>query len=414
MSSPATSTGATPPEAGRADAAPCRVCGRSDTRVFFELPGVPVQDGLLWPTPEAAQRSPLGDIRLVFCRGCGFIANQAFEPDKVRFEQGYDISLHHSARYRKFIEGLASRLQETYGLRDKAVLEIACGNGDFLRELCRRGGNRGTGFDPSLRRKDIEGAAAEGVRLVPEAFSPERAGAAADLVCCRHVLQSIPGPRDFLSTIRRSIGANSETVVYFETPNAAVIFRDLMIWTIIYETCSYYTAPSLTRLFELSGFRARSCEPCFDGQYLGIEAAPDGSPVAETAEMRSKIDELEREVSLFEPRFQAAKERWSADLDRLRRTGRRVAGWGAGGRAISFLSLFGVGAEVPFVVDINPKRQGQYLPRTAQRVVPPEFLREYRPDVVLITNPTFEREIRAQVEGLGLRCEFLVLQAGAP
>jgi hypothetical protein len=61
------------------------------------------------------------------------------------------------------------------------------------------------------------------------------------------------------------------------------------------------------------------------------------------------------------------------------------------------------------VVDINPERQGQYLPATGQVVVSPQHLAEYRPDTLIITNPTYTNEIERQVQQLGVACEFLVL-----
>ncbi len=50
-----------------------------------------------------------------------------------------------------------------------------------------------------------------------------------------------------------------------------------------------------------------------------------------------------------------------------------------------------------------------FLPRTGYKVEPPERLLEYRPDIVLITNPTYAEEIKAQTRALGLNPKFLEL-----
>jgi ABC-type hemin transport system substrate-binding protein len=64
---------------------------------------------------------------------------------------------------------------------------------------------------------------------------------------------------------------------------------------------------------------------------------------------------------------------------------------------------------MPNIVDINPARIGKYLPGTGQRVVAPEFIVEYEPDVVIVTNPIYEAEIREQIRGFGVDPEVLVL-----
>jgi hypothetical protein len=80
-------------------------------------------------------------------------------------------------------------------------------------------------------------------------------------------------------------------------------------------------------------------------------------------------------------------------------------------RAISFLvNVPPASAGVDAVVDVNPQRQGRYLPKTGQKVIAPQELPAIRPDVVLATNPNYAREISAQLDALGIRCQFEVLR----
>jgi hypothetical protein len=93
----------------------------------------------------------------------------------------------------------------------------------------------------------------------------------------------------------------------------------------------------------------------------------------------------------------------------FRQQGKRVVVWGSGGKGICFLNTLEAPDVFKLVVDINPDRQGRYMPGSGQRIVPPQTLPEYRPDVVVLTNPLYEPEIRATVAELGLACEFLTI-----
>jgi hypothetical protein len=49
-----------------------------------------------------------------------------------------------------------------------------------------------------------------------------------------------------------------------------------------------------------------------------------------------------------------------------------------------------------------------FVAGTGARIVPPEFLSEYRPDVVVVVNPSYEQEIRTRLGELGVEAELLV------
>jgi hypothetical protein len=89
--------------------------------------------------------------------------------------------------------------------------------------------------------------------------------------------------------------------------------------------------------------------------------------------------------------------------------GVRAIPWGAGEHGIGFVNILNIQQQMPFIVDINPSRVGKYLPGTGQKVVAPEFMVEYKPDLLIITNPTYKTEIEDHTRKLGVRCDFLVL-----
>src|SRR5262249_10190798 len=151
------------------------------------------------------------------------------------------------------------------------------------RSLCARGGSRGLGFDPtSTASADPSGR----VRIIRELYSEAFNDTQADLLCCRHVLNSIEDPRGFLDMVRRALGSRTRSVVDFEVPAGAVIFRRRVVWNVVYEHCSYFTEESLTDLSRRSGFSVRSVAPCFLDEYLGVEASPAERPVAEDGSIR--------------------------------------------------------------------------------------------------------------------------------
>lgn len=387
----------------------CTLCGATEFLSFFEVKGMPAQDGVLWPTHEEAVKAPRGDISLSLCLSCCFIGNRLFQPDLLRFV-GYNVSLEHSPLYQHFIKTLSSRLIERYDLREKVVLEVGCGNGFFLRTICAEGKNKGIGFDPSYAGAAEGGPNAQEILFVKDYYSERYAQHRGDLVCCRQVIDHLGSPKTFLKMIRRLIGDRKGAVAYFEVPNPERRFQQLVPWNVGYEHGSWFYPEAFSALFELSGFDVREVAACHSGEYLGIEAVPAPSPHATGGSARRTAAlRLAEDLKTRARQCRDTVSAWEERLRKMKRENTRAIPWGAGERGIGFLSSLDIQDLMPFIVDINPGRIGKYLPGTGQKVVPPEFLTEYKPDVIIVTNPAYETEIREHARKLGVSSDFIVL-----
>ena len=379
----------------------CPICSSPGISVFLEVENVPVHCNILWPAESEALKAPLGDIRLGFCTNCGHIFNRAFDPSLMKYDGEYENSLHFSPRFQSYAESLAARLISRYSIYEKEIIEIGCGNGDFLTLLCRLGRNHGIGFDPSNAAGKIKDTNDDRIEFIHAYYSQEYAGRyRADLICCRHVLEHILSPRDFLITIRTA--ASDTATVFFEVPNVAFILQDLGIWDIIYEHCSYFSSNSLAFLFRSCGFDILSLGEGMEGQFLCIEALPDGATNSGEHELTGNLKDLMNDVRAYAHRYRQKVERWDRYLKDISNIGRKAVIWGGGSKSVTFLNILNARNRIEFVVDINPRKQGKYMPGTGQKIVSPDFLQEYRPDVVIVMNPVYTDEIKEMLRSIGI------------
>ena len=60
---------------------------------------------------------------------------------------------------------------------------------------------------------------------------------------------------------------------------------------------------------------------------------------------------------------------------------------------------------IEYAVDVSPNKRGKFVAGTGQEIVSPEFLRDYDPDLVLVMNPVYEREIASQLVEIGVEAQ---------
>ena len=385
----------------------CLACGSEDIVRFLRLGDVPIFCNVLRPTAEQARGAARGALDLGLCRVCGHAFNVAYDPARVEYGEGYENSLHHSPRFQAYAEALASDLRARHGLSGAHIVEIACGQGDFLRLLCQDERSRGTGYDPSYRG----GAVHPRVTIRREYFGAGPVVGKVDLLCCRHALEHMADPAGFLTTVRLALGGDWPGTVFFEVPNSLYSLRDGGVWDFIYEHVSYFCARSLTACFERAGFGVTRTWETFTGQFLCIEArldrqagAPDVSaPVPAGAELIRLAGSLRAELD-------ALLQHWQVRLRALEGASGRAAIWGVGSKGVTFLNLMGAAGANCLAVDINPQKHGLFVPGTAQQVITPAELKQAAAGLVVVMNPAYLDEVRGAVRTLGIAADVVGVQ----
>jgi SAM-dependent methyltransferase len=376
----------------------CESSGRC--RPFYEVRRVPTNSCLLIETRVRALDFPTGDIVLAVCSECGFIFNAAWASELTIYSDQYEETQGFSPTFNAFNRSIAEELVSSYDIRGKTVLEIGCGKGEFLSLICEAGDNRGIGYDPSF--VPARRPSKQDIRFVREFFTEKTCEIAPDLLCCKMTLEHIGPTYRFLRSVR-CVANHLDSLVYFQVPDVGRILKEGAFWDVYYEHCSYFSAASLEHLFIRTGFAVQNIWTGYGDQYLMILARPaeHGSNVTRGGEDGvAAIMEMCGSFAAAAARSRAA---WVNRLRNWAAAGQRTVLWGSGSKAVAFLTTLGVHDEIEHVVDINPYRASKFLPVTGQRIVGPAFLREYRPDNVVIMNPIYLREVEQELARQ--RCE---------
>ena len=341
---------------------------------------------------------------------CGHVHNSDFDPELTEYSGRYESTQSFSATFNAFHRSQANDLIDRFDLRGKEIIEIGCGNGEFLVLLCEEGDNIGLGFDPAHLPGRVPIKDTSNIEFVTDFYSEAYGDRSADFVTCKMTLEHIIDTGRFIRNVRSAIGDRLETTVCFQVPNGRYVLGDLAFWDVYYEHCSYFTPGSLARLFRQERFDVFDIWTEYDDQYLTIAARPTTGPTMARLDAEDDLDDVRADVDRFANEVPQLVESWRAFLAKERAEGRRVALWGGGSKGVAFLTTLGVGDEVGVVVDINPNKAGTYMAGTGHQIVSPDALVDVRPDTIVLMNPVYFSEVQNELAARGLEPRIVTIE----
>lgn len=334
-------------------------------RELYLQAGFPVFQNRMYETVEEAVGCPKGDIRLVEDSETGLIYNALFRTELMVYDVHYQNEQAFSPMFQSHLNAVAEAIERNIGRND--LIEVGCGKGYFLELLLNKGFNV-TGFDPTYEGNNS--------RIQRRYFAPGVMKPANGLIL-RHVLEHIQNPLEFLEQLKIANGGQGR--IYIEVPCFDWICQRRAWFDIFYEHVNYFRLSDFGRLFDVIIDSGK----CFGGQYLYV--------VAELSSLgKPKIDLQDRVnfPSDFLSRLRSKEQSNSKHL---------VCIWGGASKGVIFSLLRKrVGLPVDIVIDINPAKQGQYLPGTGLQVQSPDMALRGFPigGPIYVMNTNYMNEIR--------------------
>ncbi|CDN14555.1 putative NDP-hexose methyltransferase protein [Richelia intracellularis] len=208
--------------------------------------------------------------------------------------------------------------------------------------------------------------------------------------------------------MRRSIG-DRNIPVFFEIPDTTRVLKDMAFEDIYYEHTSYFTPGSLARLFRSCGFEVTDLYRDYGDQYLFIEAIPEATPSDKIHPFEETLEQTIEDVKFFADNIQKKLDGWRQKLDTMQFEGQKVVVWGSGSKCVAFLTTLDTIDKIQYVVDINPHRHGKFIPGVGKQIMSPEFLKEYKPDIVIVMNGIYCEEIQKMLDEMGVSTNVIPL-----
>lgn len=396
----------------------CRHCGQPLHLPFLDLGSAPPSNAYL---SEAALRAPETwfPLRLLVCETCWLVQTEDHAGREALFTDDYAYFSSFSSSWLAHARAYVQTMQQRLGLNASSrVVEVASNDG-YLLQYVQAAGIPCYGIEPTA--STAAAARAKGIAVVERFFGVTLAeelagdsaegGRQADLIAANNVLAHVPDINDFVGGFARLLKPHG--VATFEFPHLLRMVQGSQFDTAYHEHYSYLSLTAVQRIFAANGLTVIDVQelPTHGGSLRVFAARADAHHHPQyTAESAARVQQLlatEAAAGMlggnFYSDFQAKAIQIKGELLtfllQCRAQGLRVGAYGAAAKGNTLLNFAGVRPDLlPYVVDKNPAKQGQYLPGSRIPIVDEAHLRAHRPDRVLILPWNLRDEVAAQLD----------------
>lgn len=385
----------------------CRHCATELDLCLIDLGSAPPSNAYL-SAAQLCEPELWYPLRIRVCESCWLTQTEDFARAEELFAGDYAYFSSYSTTWLEHVRGYVSDMTKRLKLNAASqVVEVAANDGYLLR-FVRSAGIPCYGIEPTA--STAAAARKNGIDIVQDFFGTTlagelaAAGRQADLMIANNVLAHVPDINDFVSGFRLLLKADG--VATFEFPHLLRLLAESQFDTIYHEHYSYLSLTSVVRIFNACGLHVFDVDelPTHGGSLRVFAQHADGprrthEAVSSMLECETRFGLTRRDTYLeLQTRAETIKNALLRFLIDRHDRGERVAGYGAAAKGNTLLNFAGVRPDLlPYVVDRNPHKQGQFLPGSRIPVVNEERLWAERPDYVLILPWNLRDEISSQL-----------------
>jgi methylation protein EvaC len=404
-----------------ANAHSCSFCDSRRMDMVMDFGKVALAGGFLKLEQfDQEQRFPL---RVYYCEDCYAVQVVDKVPPDVLFHNYFYFSSSINTlreHFRSYAEEVTARFLKP----DSAtVLEFGCNDGVLLRPLAEQGVRTVIGVDPA--KNIVAGIDDPRVTIVNDFFTEQVADrivaehGTIDMIMANNVYAHIPDIQGTTRAVSRVL--SDEGVFVFEVHYLGKVVDDMQYDMIYHEHLYYYSLLSAMKHFERYGMIIFDIKPIpihagsmrFYVCKNGSRHSGSVSQSVKTLEAKERTKGYDRYDTFrrFSDEVHSHRASLTGLLDSLKRSGHRIAGYGASGRANTMIQFCGISHDhLDYMIDDAPAKIGYYTPGSHFRIFPSSVLAEAgAPDYLLVFAWSFFDEIRKRNAGYLERGGHMIL-----
>ena len=380
----------------------CRVCGSSDLIRWVHLPKMPLTDQLL--SPNTSNEEFLFDIDIYICSICH--ASQILHDiDYNEYYIDYNYSVAGSAKATDFMHKLSQAVFEKFQLNEGSIV-VEIGSGDGAQLSCfKELGAKVFGYEPSAPLCRVSKAMGvpvyqglfteQSIESIPQEYRP------ADVLLLTYTFDHIPEPMSFLKAAKQIVNPKTGLLI-MEVHDLDKIIERHEYCLFEHEHSIYLSLETMQNVLFRAGFLILTHEilPEVDrrGNSLMIAAVPcDSIYAANAMPFKGNTDHDLSRYQLFNEELKNAISRLDNLVENYYLQGKKIAGYGAGGRGVMTLAAMNSASKFEYICDQNPSFHGKLTPKTHIPIVSPLELVSNPVDVLLVFSFGYIKEIREKV-----------------
>ncbi len=386
----------------------CRHCGSALELSLLDLGSAPPSNAYL--TREALHAPEQWfPLRVLVCETCWLVQTEDFTRADELFNADYAYFSGFSQSWLAHCDRYVSEIVPRLGLdAGSHVIEVAANDGSLLQYFQARN-IPCLGIEPT--QSTAVAARGKGIPILEEFFGSDLArklaarGQQADLTIANNVLAHVPDINDFVAGF--SILLQPQGVATFEFPHLLKLIEETQFDTIYHEHFSYLSLTAAERIFTTNGLSIFDVEeiPTHGGSLRIFAQRRDvgGYPVSARFKALLALESSwgmtqTNYYSNFQARTDRIKNNFLSFLLKAKEKSKIVVGYGAAAKGNTLINYAGIRPDlISFIADRNPAKQGKFMPGSRIPIVEEKWIKEARPDYVVILPWNLQAEIREQL-----------------
>lgn len=390
----------------------CRCCGLPLQHIFADLIAAPPSNAYL-TKQQLSQPEIYYPLKLYVCDQCWLVQIDEFKQHNEIFDDNYAYFSSYSSSWLAHSKTYVDEITEQLLLNQNSlVIEIAANDG-YLLQYFNQKEIPNLGIEPTA--STAQAAREKGISVIEEFFGVALAtqlvknNQQADLILGNNVLAHVPDINDFVSGLKLLL--KEQGTLTFEFPHLMQLVKHNQFDTIYHEHFSYFSLHTIITLFNHHQLNIVDVKelPTHGGSLrIYAQHQQKGSQQQELCASDSVKKLLTEEKNRgmlnlnyyahFQQQINQVKNQFLQFLLEKRQQGKTIAAYGAAAKGNTLLNYCGIKKDlIDFVVDISPHKQDKYLPGSHIPIVAESYLKQQRPDYIIIFPWNIQNEIKKQL-----------------